>query len=122
MRRTFRGVAAIVLAATVLLTGCGSGATSSTAGGPATGATSSAGYSPDQVRGFRECLRAHGVRHLLPAEAMTGTPTAGPSGMSTPDAGGGPIGFRPGIRFANPRIAKALHFCRITLPSVAPSS
>jgi hypothetical protein len=120
MRRTFRAVAAISLAA-LLLTGCGTGTSSSTAGEAGAADSPGGAYSAAQVRDIRQCLRAAGFHHLLPLEAQTGSPTTGATDVSTPDAGG-PIGFRPGIRFSDPKLTKALHTCGLTLPGFAPAS
>jgi hypothetical protein len=118
MRRTFRGVAALVLAALVL-SGCGSGASSSTAGSSSSGGAPESGdYTPAQMRDILQCLRSAGYHHVVPVEGASGSPTPG---TSTPDAGG-PIRFPPGMRFSDPKLAKALHICRMTLPSVAHGS
>ncbi len=121
MRRTFRGAAAISLAVLLLLTGCGAGASSSTAGGQTTGSASSGAHSSAQLRGILQCLRAAGFHHAYAERAMSGSPMAGPTGTSGPDAGG-PIHFPVGTRVSHPKLVKALHLCRMTLPGFAPSS
>jgi hypothetical protein len=119
MKRTFRGVAASSLVGLLLLTGCGAGASSSTAGSSTSGGAPESGdYTPAQMHDLLACLRSAGFHHVRPAEATGGSPAAG---TSTPDAGG-PIRFPPGMRFSDAKLAKALHICRITLPSVAPGS
>ncbi|MGA8246588.1 MAG: hypothetical protein WB797_06760 [Nocardioides sp.] len=118
MRRTIQGMAAISLAALVL-SGCGAGASSSTAVSPATTAPSDGTYSSAQVHDILSCLRAAGVDHW--AQATHGPTPTGPTGVSTPDAGG-PVHFPRGLRFTDPKVVKALRVCRITLPSFAPSS
>ena len=117
MTRTNRWMAAISLAALLLLTGCGSGS-STTAGGPTTGAPSSSSFTPTQVRNILQCLRDAGLSHVwAPSAAPSGGTTESP--MASP---GGPVRFPPGLRFSDPKVVKALHTCRITLPGFAPSS
>jgi hypothetical protein len=128
MTRMLRSAAAISLAALLLLTGCGSGS-STTAGdatsGPTSGVPSGSAYTTAQLHNYRECLKAAGLPRVYwspsPGDGMSGSPAGTPSEAPSTWTGG-PVGFPTGAKFSDQKIAKALRICRITLPSIAPSN
>jgi hypothetical protein len=78
-----------VLAATLVLAGCGGGSTSSTAGG-ATSSASASGTASARLSAFQTCLKQHGVT-IRPGQfsarpRASFTPTAFPTGSARPRA------------------------------------
>jgi hypothetical protein len=119
MRRTFRWVALSVVAL-LLLTGCGAGGSSTTAGESNSRAPAATAFTPAQLRDILQCLKGAGLSHFFPAPSPS--PGDGTSTSTTygPGGGGGPVRFPAGATFSDPKVVKALRLCRITLPSIAP--
>jgi hypothetical protein len=119
MTRMLRAAAAIPLTTLLLLTGCGSG-TSTTVGGPPTVPASANSLTASQLSDIRQCLNAAGIHHGFstssPGGGLSGTPIARPTGGPSD---GGPGGLPYGGIFDQHRVVKALRLCQIRLPQIA---
>jgi hypothetical protein len=91
LRRFLIGGVLPVLAATLMLAGCGGGSSSSSAG--ATTSASATGTIPAALSAFQTCLKQHGVK-IRPGQFGSGrprasfTPTAFPTGSPRPRPSG----------------------------------
>lgn len=119
MTRMLRAAAAIPLTTLLLLTGCGSGS-STTAGGPPTVPASANSLTAPQLREIRQCLSSAGIHHHFststPGGGLSGTPIARPTGGPSD---GGPGALPYGGMFNRHRVVKALRVCQIHLPQIA---
>jgi hypothetical protein len=120
----------LVLALTLLVSGCGGSDDSGTAVDDTSSSAPSPGAGgggpqpdPDQLQAIQECLEAAGLGSAVPTGIPSGMPTDLPSDLPTEMPTGMPTDMGSGFpgagggQFDDPQVRKALKACGIELPT-----